>query len=80
MRHIEYTYIPDCPECSNEAEQRMCYIPGTATAIKPFGKQVRWWECKECGWRSEQVPSDDFEALTERLTASQRIFGDVDRH
>lgn len=79
MRHVNYTYVPDCPKCGTEARQRMRYLPGTSTGLNPFGEQVRWWRCPDCGWESEEVASRDFDALTERLTASQRVFGSKDR-
>ena len=49
-KHIYY--IPDCPKCGKELEQRIRYIEGTQTKRNPFGKQKRWYQC-ECGYRKE---------------------------
>ena len=41
--------------------------------MNAFGEQVRWWRCPDCGWESDEAASDDFDALTERLTLRQRV-------
>lgn len=72
MKHVKVTYVPDCPECGHEMQQLGKYRDGSATANNPFGEMMRWWHCHHCGHDSEVVPRDEFDALTERLTASLR--------
>lgn len=69
MRHV--TYKPDCPECGREMGEYMSYVEGSETPDNPFGRQERWWECS-CGHTSERVPSTEFAALTDKLTAPLR--------
>lgn len=43
-RHVEYR--PDCPDCGRECGERVRISDGLA---------LRWWQCRRCGWRSDQV-------------------------